>query len=119
MLRLTLMLTMLMLPMLMLPLAGCTFGAPPPASAAERADLAACTRQANALERAQDYEYLSRTDQYATPFQGTPDQQYVTNRLAAIHARRDMIGNCMRNSNPAYVGNGAALPEPRIVGPAR
>ena len=105
---------------LMLPLAGCTFGAPPRSqSAAQQANLAACTSQANAYERARDYEYLSRTQNFATPLQGTPNQNYVTNRLAEIHQRRDMINNCVHNANPAYVGGGTALPEPRIVGPAK
>ncbi|BAJ79515.1 hypothetical protein [Acidiphilium multivorum] len=109
----------LTLALLILPLAACTFGAPPPASPAEQADIAACTQQANAYERARDYAYLSRTDQFATPFQGTPDQGSRFDRLAEIHARRDMISRCVRNANPAYVGSGASLPEPTIVGPAR
>lgn len=102
---------------LVLPLAACTFGAPPP-SASQQANLAVCTQQANAYERAHDFAWISRTDQFATPFQGTPNQNYVTNRLAEIHARRDMINNCVRNANPDYVGNGAKLPEPKIIGPA-
>lgn len=104
---------------LTIPLASCTFGAPPPVSPAEQADLSACTKQANAINQARNYAYLSRTDQYATPFQGTPDQSYVSNRLAQIHDRQDRINRCMRNSNPAYVGNGAELPEPVIVGPSQ
>ncbi|CAG4904776.1 unnamed protein product [Acidocella sp. C78] len=108
----------LTLALLSLPLAACTFGAPPPASPAERADIAACTRQANAYDRMHDYAYLSRTDQFATPFQGTPDAAAPYDRLARIHARRDMIASCVRNANPAYVGSGAALPAPKIIGPS-
>lgn len=110
----------LKLSLLMLPLAACTFGAPPhPPSAAQQADLAACTSQANAYERAHDYESISRVPQFATPFQGISGQYDVTDRLAERHQRDDMIENCVRNANPAYVGHAATLPEPRIVGPAQ
>lgn len=103
--------------LLILPLAACSFGAPPP-PAQQQADLEVCTQQANAYERAHDSSWISRNEQFATPFQGTPDPQYINNRLAAIHARRGMINNCMRNSNPDYVDNGASMPEPKIIGPA-
>lgn len=109
----------LMISALTVPLAACSFGPPPPQSATDKADLAACTQQANAINAARHYTYLSRTDQFATPFQGTPNQQYISNRLAQIHERDDRINDCVRNSNPAYAGNGANLPEPQIIGPAQ
>lgn len=112
MLRLSLMLTVIAIP-----LAGCSFGAPPQ-SAAEQADLAACTQRADAINAARHYAYLSRTSQFATPLLGTPNQNYMDNKLAQLHDRQDRINACMRDSNPAYAGNGNALPEPRIVGPA-
>lgn len=114
MLRLTLMLTVTALP-----LAACSFGAPPPQSPADQANLAACTRQAEQINSARHYAYLSRTDQFATPFSGTPNQAYLSNKLAQLHDQEDRINNCVSNANPAYVGSGANLPEPTIVGPAQ
>lgn len=113
MLRLTLMLSAITLP-----LAACTFGAPPPQSAADEANLAACTKRAEQINAARHYAYLSRTDQYATPFSGSPNPAYLSNNLAQLHDQEDRIDNCVSNANPAYAGSGATLPEPRIVGPA-
>jgi hypothetical protein len=113
MLRLTLMLSVITVP-----LAACSFGAPPP-SAGAQADLAACTQQAQQVDHARNFAYLSRTDQFATPFSGAPDQQYITNKLAEQHDQIDRINDCVRNSNQAYVGSGGALPAPVIVGPAQ
>lgn len=113
MLRMTLMMTAMALP-----LAACSFGAPPPESAADRADLAACTQRADQINAARHYAYLSRTDQYATPFIGSPNPRYLSNKLAQIHDRQDRIDRCVHNSNPTYVGSGGALPEPTIIGPA-
>jgi hypothetical protein len=114
MLRLTLMLSAITLP-----LAACSFGAPPPQSAADKADLAACTQQAKQIDTARHYAYLSRTDQFATPFLGSPDPQYITNKLAEQHDQIDRINNCVSDSNKAYAGTGGALPAPVIVGPAQ
>lgn len=100
-------------------LTACSFGAPPPQSAADKANLAACTHQAEAINSARHYAYLSRTDQFATPFSGSPDPAYLSNKLAQLHDQEDRINNCVANANPAYAGSGAKLPEPTIVGPAQ
>lgn len=101
-----------------LPLMGCSFGAPRPAlSSSQSADLSACTRQADQINAARHYAYISRTDQMATPLSGLPDQRYISNRLAQIHDRDERIKNCMRNGNSANAGSDAGLPAPRIIGP--
>ncbi|MGC9269123.1 hypothetical protein [Acidiphilium sp.] len=107
----------LLLSVLTMPLAACSFGAPPPQSAADKANLAACTQRAEQIDAARHYTYLSRTDQFATPFLGTPNPAYLSNKLAEQHDQIDRINNCMKNANPAYVGSGATLPEPTIIGP--
>ncbi|MDD2877617.1 MAG: hypothetical protein PHT60_09635 [Acidiphilium sp.] len=114
MLRLTLMLSAITLP-----LAACSFGAPPPQSAADKANLAACTHQAEQIDAARHYAYLSRTDQFATPFLGTPNPEYLSNKLAQLHDQEDRINDCVNNANPSYAGSGAALPEPTIIGPTQ
>lgn len=114
MLRLTLMLSAIALP-----LASCSFGAPPPQSAADKADLAACTQQARQIDTARHYAYLSRTDQFATPFIGAPNPAYLSDKLAEKHDQIDRINNCVSNANQAYAGTSGALPAPVIVGPAQ
>ena len=101
---------------LIAPLAACSFNAPPP-SASEQADRAVCTQQANAIYTARHFTQLSRPDQFATPLSGLPDPQYISNHLAALHARDDRINRCLQLANPAYVGGSASLPTPRIIGP--
>lgn len=119
MLRLTRLPTVLAPLVVAAALAGCSFGAPPPQSAADRADLAACQQQAHQIDTARHYTYLSRTEQFATPFNGSPDPAYLTNKLAEEHDQIDRINDCVRNANPAYAGSGAKLPEPTIVGPTQ
>lgn len=114
MLRLTLMLSAITLP-----LAACSFNAPRPQSAADQANLAACTQRAEQINAARHYAYLSRTDQFATPFLGTPNQSYISNKLAQLHDQEDRINNCVHNENPSYAGSDANLPEPTIIGPSQ
>jgi len=110
----------LILPILVmsLPLAACSFGAPPP-SPAEQAIRAACTKQANAIDAAQNYVYLSRPNQIDTPFLGPPNPDYLNDKRGALLQRDQRVNDCVRNSNPAYVGTGAGLPEPKIIGPSQ
>jgi hypothetical protein len=115
MLRLTLSTLLLVLPVL-----GCSFNAPPPAApASQSADLAACTQEADQINAARHYAYISRTDQMATPLSGMPDQRYISNRLAQIHDRDERIKSCMANGNQANPDHDAGLPEPKIIGPAQ
>ncbi len=109
-----------MLPILVLslPLAACSFGAPPP-SAAHEAIVAQCTKQVDATDAARDYAFLSQPGQSDTPFLGPPNPAYLYNRQAYLNDRNQRIKDCVRNYNPAYVGSGAGLPEPTIVGPGQ
>jgi hypothetical protein len=106
--------------LIVLPLMGCSFGAPPPAATpSQSADLSACTQQADQVNAARHYAYISRTDQMATPLSGLPDQRYVSNRLAQLHERDERIRDCMRNGNGANSGTNEGLPAPRIIGPSQ
>lgn len=99
-----------------IPLTACSFNAPPP-SASQQADQAACTKQADHIYAARHFAALSRPAQFATPLSGMPDPNYIDNHLAALHARDDRINRCVQLANPAFVGSGAQLPTPRIIGP--
>jgi hypothetical protein len=110
--------------LLALPLMGCSFDAPPPPAPAvplssRSADLNACTQQADQINEARHYAYISRTDQMPTPLSGIADQRYISNRLAQIHERDERIKTCMQNGNQGNSSIGAGLPEPQIIGPAQ
>jgi hypothetical protein len=98
-------------------LAGCATNPPP--TAAQTADLSACTQQADARDAAHHFAYLSRTDQFGTPREGAPDQTYVSNKLAQLNDRDQDIRNCVNYGNTQTDSlHSAPLPAPRIIGPA-
>ncbi len=107
----------LLLPALCLMLAASGCAAPPP-SQAEQADLAACTSQADAAYKAQNYESLSRTEQTGLRYAPMPNHVFDAQQLGAMHVRDDQISDCVNNGGTATpVIPGAPLVTPQIIGP--
>jgi hypothetical protein len=90
-------------------LGGCSFSPPP--SAADQADLAACTSQADASYDAQNYDALSRTSQNGLRYSATPNQVFDAQRLGSLHQRDDQIADCVNN------GSGGGSAQAAIPGP--
>jgi len=87
-----------------------------PPSAADQADLAACTRQADAAYNAQNYDALSRTDQTGLQFPATPTQVFQAQQLGLLHQRDSAITDCVNNGTVANSAiPGPPLPAPHIV----
>jgi hypothetical protein len=91
-------------------LAGC---AAPPPSAAEQANLAACTSQADAAYNAQNYDALSRTSQNGLRYSATPNHVFDAQQMGSLHARDSQISDCVQNGSGAIGG----LPSPAPVPP--
>jgi len=95
-------------------LAGCA--APPPPSAAEQAEAATCTAQADASYNAQNYDNLSRTSQDNLRYSPMPNHVFDAQNLGAIHARDSQIASCEQNGDTGGPGlPGAAPAIPRII----
>jgi hypothetical protein len=102
----------LLMPVLLF-VSGCA-SAPP--NAADQADLAACTRQADAAYNAQNYDALSRTDQTGLRFPATPTQVFQAQQLGLQHQRDSAITDCVSNGTAAdSMIPGPPLPTPHIV----
>jgi hypothetical protein len=96
-------------------LAGCAASTPP--SQAEAADAAACTAQADATYKAQNYAQLSRTSQNGLRYGATPTHVFDGEQLGALHQRDSQITNC-EETGSGGVGPGlpGAMPvTPQIV----
>ena len=93
-------------------LAGCA--ASPPESAAQQADDATCTAQADATYEAQNSNLLARTGQNGLYFPATPDKVFDSQRLGALSARANQIQACEQNGNTPNV-NGVPVVAPHIV----
>lgn len=90
---------------------GCSVSAPP--SAADQADLDACTRQADAAYNAQNVEALSRTDQTGVRYSATPNHVFDAQQLGLLHERDSAITDCVNNGT---VDN-SAVPGPPLATP--
>ena len=97
----------------LLALAGC---AEPPPDPAAQADASACTAQADAAYRAQDYDSLARTSQTGLYFANTPNHVFDAEQQGALHQRDSAITNCESNGdNDLRPASGAPLVTPHIV----
>ena len=95
-------------------LAGCA--AAPPPSAAEQAELAACTQQADAVYAQSNLNALGRTSQNGLYMAPMPNHVFDGQRMGTLNARNNQIRACMENGNPgAGAPAAASLPAPRII----
>ncbi len=95
-------------------LAGCAAGPPP--SAAEQAEAASCTAQADATYNAQNYDNLSRTSQANLRYSPMPNHVFDAQNLGAIHARDSQIAMCEQNGETGGPGLPGAVPvTPHII----
>jgi hypothetical protein len=91
-------------------LGGCAVSPPP--SAADQADLATCTSQADAAYDAQNYDSLSRTSQNGLRYSATPNQVFQAQQLGSLHERDDSIADCVRSGSGGAASAQAAIPGP-------
>ena len=96
-------------------LAGCASS--PTESAAQQADDAACTAQANATYEAQNPNLLARTSENGLYFPPMPNQVFEGQRLGALSARDNQIQACEQNGNAGPNVNGVPVVAPHIVTP--
>jgi hypothetical protein len=96
-------------------LAGCA--ASPPESAAQQADDAACTSQADAAYEAQNANLLARTGQNGLYYAPMPNHVFDSQRLGAESARDNQIQACEQNGNTGPSVNGVPVVAPHIVQP--
>lgn len=80
----------------------------PTESAAQRADDAACTKQADAIYAAQSQDQLGRTTEAGLHFSGTPNEVFDAERLGALHERNSQLAACEQYGNS--VATAARLP---------
>jgi hypothetical protein len=98
-------------------LAGCA--ALPAASQADDANQAACTQQADAAYRANNYDSLARTSQTGVYFSPMPNHVFDAQQMGSLSARNNQINDCVQNGNTTRpVIPGAPLPAPQIIGPS-
>ena len=93
-------------------LAGCAGS--PPESAAQQADDATCTAQADAAYEAQNANLLARTSQNGLYFAPMPNHVFDGQRLGSMSARDNQIQACEQNGNTPSV-NGVPVVAPHIV----
>lgn len=93
-------------------LAGC---AAPPPSAADQANLAACTQQADAVYQQDNLNGLARTSQNGLYFAPMPNHVFDAQRMGTLNARDNQIRACMENGS-AQAPGGKPLPAPQIIG---
>jgi hypothetical protein len=96
-------------------LAGCA--ASQPESAAQQADNAACTAQADAAYEAQNANLLARTSQNGLYFAAMPNRVFDSQRLGALSVRDNQIQECEQNGSTGPNVNGVPVVAPHIVQP--
>ena len=98
----------------LLGLVGCELSPPP--SAADQANLAACTAQADATYNAQNVDALSRTDQTGVRYSATPNHVFDGEQLGLMHQRDSQISNCVDNGTAsASALPGKPAPAPQVI----
>jgi hypothetical protein len=94
-------------------LAGCA--ASPPESAAQQADDAACTAQADATYNAQNANLLARPSQNGLLYAPSPNHVFDAQKMGAMSARDNQIQQCEQNGNAGPSVNGVPVVTPHIV----
>ncbi|HQT65407.1 MAG: hypothetical protein B7Z75_09660 [Acidocella sp. 20-57-95] len=87
-----------------------------PPSAADQANLDACTAKADASYNAQNIDSLSRTDQTGVRYSATPNHVFDGQQLGLMHQRDSQITDCVNNGTAsASTYTGKPLPAPQII----
>ena len=98
----------------LLGLAGCA--AAPQPSAAEQANLANCTAQADAVYAQSNLNGLARTGQNGLLFPAQPQAAFQGQRMGTLNARHNQIQACMEQGDAGQqLPNQAPLPKPQIL----